>query len=67
MYEQSIEFLVEAKVPVGRLSTGHVALDIDAFPMDNSKTHKEGVSRTYKSYAGLRPPLRRISVRKAGV
>ena len=55
MYEQSIEFLVEAKVPVSRLSTGPVALDIDVFPLDNSKTRKEGVSRTYKSYAGYAP------------
>ena len=55
MYEQSIEFLVQAKVPVSRLSTGHVALDIDVFPMDNSKTHKEGVSRTYKGHDGYAP------------
>ena len=55
MYEQSIDCLVQAKVPVSRLSTGHVALDIDVLPRDNSKTHTEGVSRTYKSYDGYAP------------
>ena len=46
---------VQAKAPVSRLNTGHVALDIDVFPMDNSKTHKEGVSRTYKGHDGYAP------------
>ena len=54
-YEQSIDFLVNAKVPVSPLETGHVALDIDVFPMDNSKTQKEGVSRTYKGFDGYAP------------
>ena len=35
MYATVIEFLVKAKVPVTPLRTGHVALDIDVFPMDN--------------------------------
>ena len=32
-----------------------VALDIDVSPFDNSKTQKEGVSRTYKGYDGYAP------------
>ena len=55
MYETGIEFLVKAKVPVSPLSMGYVALDIDVFPMDNSGTRKEGVSRTYKGMDGYAP------------
>ena len=32
-----------------------VTLDIDVSPFDNSKTQKEGVSRTYKGYDGYAP------------
>jgi hypothetical protein len=55
MYAAVIEFLLKAKVPVTPLRTGHVALDIDVFPMDNSRTCKEGVSRTYKGVDGYAP------------
>ena len=30
------------------LANGRVPVDIDVTPMDNSKSKKEGVSRTYK-------------------
>ena len=30
-------------------------MDIDVTPQDNSKSHKEGVSRTYKGFDGLAP------------
>jgi len=55
LYETSIAFLQGAQVPVSPLATGHVALDIDVFPMDNSRTRKEGVSRTYKGHDGYAP------------
>ena len=55
MYTTNIEFLATAHVPVSPLSTGHVALDIDVFPMDNSRSKKEGVSRTYKGHDGYAP------------
>jgi hypothetical protein len=42
--EASVEFLCNASVPIGTLVTGHVPLDIDVFPMDNSHTKKEGVA-----------------------
>ncbi|MDO8970312.1 MAG: IS1380 family transposase [Saprospiraceae bacterium] len=51
----SIEMLKAAKAPVTKISTGHVPLDIDVFPMDNSDTKKEGVSRTYKGVDGYAP------------
>ena len=37
------------------LATGEVPLDIDVTPMDNSKSNKEGVSRTYKGFDGFAP------------
>ena len=55
IYQSAVDFVVNAKAPVTLLSTGHVALDIDVFPMDNSKTVKEGVSRTYKGRDGYAP------------
>ena len=53
--ESAVEVLEKAKVPVSSISTGHVPLDIDVFPMDNSNTKKEGVSRTYHNYDGYAP------------
>jgi hypothetical protein len=53
--KSSIDFLEHAKVPVTPLKMGHVALNIDVFPMDNSGTKKEGVSRTYHGYDGYAP------------
>ena len=50
-----IEFLVNAKVPVTPLAINYVALDIDVYPMNNEKTQKEGVSRTYKNWDGYAP------------
>ena len=37
------------------LPIGYVPVDIDVTPFDNSKTSKEGVSRTYKGYDGYAP------------
>ena len=37
------------------LSNGLTPLDIDVSPFDNSKTSKEGVSRTYKGFDGYAP------------
>jgi len=56
----SIEMLRAVKAPItpistGHVHTGHVPLDIDVFPMDNSDTKKEGVSRTYKGVDGFAP------------
>ncbi len=53
--ECGTELLEKAKVPVTPLSTGHVALDLDVFCLDNSGTKKEGVSRTYQGYDGYAP------------
>ncbi|MQM39018.1 IS1380 family transposase [wastewater metagenome] len=50
--EASVEFLRSVGAPVSPLPMGHVALDMDVFPMDNSQTHKEGVS--YMNRPGYR-------------
>lgn len=50
-----MNFMIKASVPVTCLPSGHVVLDLDVFPMDNSKTKKEGVSRTYKGHDGYAP------------
>ena len=47
-------FRTHAVAPTG-LPTGEVPLDIDVTPFDNSKTRKEGVSRTYKGFDGYAP------------
>lgn len=55
IYHSNIDFMVHAQVPVTPLKTGHVALDMDVYPMNNEKTRKEGISRTYKGYDGYAP------------
>lgn len=53
--ECSVAMLGKANVPLTGLDTGHIPLDADVFPMDNSNTKKEGVSRTYHDYNGYAP------------
>ena len=38
----NVEFMQNVDVPISVLSTGHVPLDIDVFPMDNSTKKKRG-------------------------
>lgn len=57
------EFLISENVRMlkangclpSKLHNGYVPLDIDVTPQDNSKTKKEGVSRTYKGHDGFAP------------
>ncbi|MEO1925656.1 MAG: hypothetical protein ABGY08_06685 [Gammaproteobacteria bacterium] len=55
MHECNIDFMANAKIPVTPLKMCHVALNMDVYPMNNEKTKKEGVSRTYKGYDGYAP------------
>lgn len=43
------------RIKPSALSNGYVPVDIDVTPLDNSKSHKEGVSRTYKGFDGYAP------------
>lgn len=51
----SMELLANAGVTISTLSTGHVPVDMDVFPMDNSGTKKEGVSMAYDKTFGYAP------------
>lgn len=55
MFKSSVTMLRRANVQITGLITGHIPLDIDVFPQDNSGTKKEGVSRTYKGHDGYAP------------
>ena len=47
-------FTVHGVMP-SAIAKGLIPLDIDVTPLDNSKSHKEGVSRTYKGHDGYAP------------
>jgi len=49
------EFIKRSGALLTSLATGHVPLDIYVFIMDNSKTKKEGVPRTYQGFDGYSP------------
>lgn len=51
----SRDFLKNIQPELKPLDTGHIPLDADVTPMDNSGTRKEGVSRTYKGCDGYAP------------
>ncbi len=53
--QASVDFLLGVDVTPTALDTGHVPLDADVTPFDNSNTRKEGVSRTYKGHDGYAP------------
>ncbi len=43
--------------PVEVSGRKYIPVDVDVSPLDNSKSHKEGVSRTYKGHDGFAPIL----------
>lgn len=51
----NISLLKSCKITPTALPNGYVPVDIDVTPFDNSKTKKEGVSRTYKGFDGYAP------------
>ena len=51
----SVTLLKKSAATITPLPCGLVPLDIDVFGMDNSRTKKEGVSRTYGGYDGYVP------------
>ena len=53
--EANVDMFRTHGVEPSPLETGEVPIDIDVTPMDNSKTHKAGVSRTYKGFDGYAP------------
>ena len=55
--EQNVEVLLANKIQPTALANGLIPVDIDVTPMDNSKSNKEGVSRTYKGFDGYAPMM----------
>lgn len=53
--QAAMDFLISTGVPITPLPMGHVPLDADVTPFDNSGTKKEGVSYTYKGHDGYAP------------
>lgn len=51
----SLDFLKNIQPALEPLFTGHIPVDADVTPMDNSRSQKEGVSRTYKGCDGFAP------------
>ena len=54
---ENVELLISNKIQPTALPNGFVPVDIDVTPMDNSRSKKEGVSRTYKGFDGYAPMM----------
>ena len=55
LLEENVAVLLANHIQPSALPNGLVPVDIDVTPMDNSKSKKEGVSRTYKGFDGYAP------------
>ena len=53
--QANVALLREIHREPSALDNGYVPVDIDVTPFNNSKTSKEGVSRTYKGFDGYAP------------
>ena len=54
---ENVSLLLANKIQPSALPNGLIPVDIDVTPMDNSKSKKEGVSRTYKGFDGYAPMM----------
>ena len=57
LLEANVEMFTSHEIKPTALSGGLVPLDMDVTPFDNSKTMKQGVSRTYKGFDGYAPMM----------
>lgn len=55
--EANIKMFQALEIKPKTLSNGYAVLDFDVTPFDNSKSMKEGVSRTYKGFDGYAPMM----------
>ena len=53
--QANVDMLREMHIEPTALDNGFVPVDIDVTPFDNSKSNKEGASRTYKGFDGYAP------------
>ena len=57
LLQANVSMFQNHNVTPSALPHGLVPVDLDVTPFDNSKTKKEGVSRTYKGYDGYAPMM----------
>ena len=57
LLQANIEMFTANEIKPSALPGGLVPVDMDVTPFDNSKTMKEGVSRTYKGFDGYAPMM----------
>ncbi len=57
LLEANVKMFTSHEIKPTALPGGLVPLDMDVTPFDNSKTMKEGVSRTYKGFDGYAPMM----------
>ena len=57
LLKANVEMFTSQDIKPTALPGGLVPLDMDVTPFDNSKTMKEGVSRTYKGFDGYAPMM----------
>jgi hypothetical protein len=55
LLKENVTVLLDNGIQPSALPNGLVPVDIDVTPMDNSKSKKEGVARTYKGFDGYAP------------
>lgn len=53
--DENVKMLKSNGIMPSKIPCGYVPVDMDVSPFDNSKTSKEGVSRTYKGCDGYAP------------
>ena len=60
---ENIQMLRDNGIVPGKLPNGYVPVDIDVTSFDNSRTKKQGVSRTYKGCDGYAPIMAYIGTK----
>lgn len=55
--EENIEMIKNSKAPLSYTHKDYYVLDFDVTPMDNSRSHKEGLGWTYKQFVGYAPMM----------
>ncbi len=55
LLDENVRMLKENGAVPRRIPEGYMPVDVDVTPQDNSKSHKEGVGRTYKGFDGFAP------------
>ena len=57
LLQENVKMFKRNGISPSALPNGYVPVDMDVTPCDNSKTKKEGVSRTYKGFDGHAPMM----------